>query len=408
MRRRILWILMIACVVVWGIAALLSVPLLNQLSADDLPTLMVLPSLTPSARPTATPLPTITSTPTQTFTATSTATVTPSASPTATATLATRVLSLSAVMPGVYLSPSLTPFPAGTILLSAPPAPVEPLPDATMLPPPYPWWYSFESDNPNVIYSSPWESRLVREASRGKYHRSEDLRSTIAFTFEGEGLRVRYVAARNMGMFDLIVDGKLLDTIDAYAPELSFPGTQVYFVGRGTHQLLIGNSGRKNNASEGNTVGLDAIQVFYGSSNTLIFPPPQMTQTVTPAPMPVKHIELISAPPTPQPRALPITPSPIHITVIIAYDENRNRAVDPAEGVEGIPVRVVTVGTNRVIAQGFTDSSGFAQIEFLLDSDVRVVVPYFGRVWNLPRSRSGEIPPFTLLLTPGNQPSLIP
>ncbi|MEP6987079.1 MAG: hypothetical protein ABI970_15845, partial [Chloroflexota bacterium] len=271
MRRRILWILFMACVVVWGIAAFLSVPLLNELSADDLPTLMVLPSLTPSARPTATPLPTITSTPTQTFTATSTATSTASATPTSTATLATRVLSLSAVMPGVYLSPSLTPFPAGTILLSAPPNPVEPLPDATLLPPPYPGWYSFESDNPNVIYSSPWESRLVREASRGEYHRSEDLRSTIAFTFEGEGLRVRYVAARNMGLFELIVDGKIVDTIDAYSPELSFPGTRVYFVGRGTHQLLIGNSGRKNTASEGNTVGLDAIQVFHGSSNTLIF-----------------------------------------------------------------------------------------------------------------------------------------
>jgi hypothetical protein len=397
-----------ACVVVWGIAAFLSVPLLNDLSADDLPTLMVLPSLTPSARPTTTSLPTITYTPTQTFTATSTATVTASATPTSTATLATRVLSLSAVMPGVYLSPSLTPFPQGTILLSAPPNPIEPLPDATLLPPPYPGWYSFESDNPNVIYSSPWESRLVREASRGEYHRSEDIRSTIAFTFEGEGLRVRYVAARNMGMFDLIVDGRLLATIDAYSPELSFPGTQVYFVGSGTHQLLIGNSGRKNSASEGNTVGLDAIQVFHGSSNTLIFPPPQMTQTATPAPIPVKHIELISAPPTLQPTTLPITPSPIQITVIIAYDENRNRAVDPAEGVEGIPVRIVTVGTNRVIAQGFTDSSGFAQIEVLLDSDVRVVVPYFGRIWNLPRSRSGDIPPFTLLLTPGNQPSLIP
>lgn len=277
-----------------------------------------------------------------------------------------------------------------------------------MIPPPYPGWYSFESDNPNVIYSSLWESRLVREASRGEYHRSEELRSTIVFTFEGEGLRVRYVAARNMGMFDLIVDGKLLDTIDAYSPELYFLGTRVYFVGSGTHQLLIGNSGRKNNASESNTVALDAIQVFHGSSNTLIFPPPQMTQTATPAPVPVKQIELISAPPMLQPTALPITPSPIHVTVIIAYDENRNRAVDPSEGVEGIPVRIVRVGTNRVIAQGFTDSSGIAQIELLLDSDTRVVVPYFGRVWNLPRSRSGNLAPFTLLLTPGNQPSLIP
>ena len=85
MRRRILWILFIACVVVWGIAAFLSVPLLSELSADELPTLMVLPSLTPSARPTSTFLPTITSTPTQTFTATNTPGV-PTATFTATAT----------------------------------------------------------------------------------------------------------------------------------------------------------------------------------------------------------------------------------------------------------------------------------------------------------------------------------
>ena len=42
MRRRILWILLMVCVVVWSIAAFLSGPLLSQLSADALPTLMVL------------------------------------------------------------------------------------------------------------------------------------------------------------------------------------------------------------------------------------------------------------------------------------------------------------------------------------------------------------------------------
>lgn len=406
--RRILVSLLIGCVVVWGIVAFLAVPSFNITPVDDLPTLMVLPSLTPSARSTRTPIPTRTSTPTQTFTPTTTATPTSSPSPTSTATLATRVLSLSAIMPGVYISPTLTPLPAGTILLSAPPDPIEPLPDATLLPPPYPGWYSFESDNPNVHYSQPWEPRLVREASRGQYHRSDVIHSTIVFAFEGEGLRVRYVAARNMGVFELVVDGDVIDTIDAYASELSFPGTKVYFVGRGTHQLAIRNTGRKNNAGEGNVVALDAIQVFRGSSNTLIFPPQQSTETATPVPIPVKNIELISAPPTIRPPTTPITPRATLITFVAGYDENRNRSIDPAEGVEGIPVRIVTVGTNRVIAQGFTDSNGFAQIEVLIDADVRVVVPYFGRVWNLPRTRNTELPPFTLLLTPGNQPSLIP
>ncbi len=408
MDRRIVWGLVCACGIVWGLAAYLSFPLLAQPAAESIPTLMVLPSLTPSARPTATPLPTITATPSQTFTATASATVTASATPTATATLATRVLSLNAIMPGVLLVPSLTPLPAGTILLPAPPNPVEPLPDATLISPPYPGWYSFESDNPNVVYASPWEARLVREASRGQYHRSEALDSRLSFRFEGEGLRLRYVAARNMGIFEVVVDGRVIDTIDAYASELSFPGTQVYFVGRGMHQLVIRISGRHNRASEGNTVGLDAIQVFQGNSNTLIIPPLQMTLSPTPPPLPVKQIELISAPPTQQPTSVPAAPNLVRVTVIIGYDENRNRSVDPAEGVAGIPVRIVAVGTNRVLADRFTDSSGFARIEVLLEADARVVVPYFGRVWNLPRGRSSEIAPFTLLLTPGNQPGLIP
>ena len=96
------------------------------------------------------------------------------------------------------------------------------------------------------------------------------------------------------------------------------------------------------------------------------------------------------------------------ISVVIAYDENGNRAVDPAEGVSGISVRVVEVGTNRVIAQAFTDSSGFAQLQVVTSAQARVVVPYFGKVWPLPNSRRGGNVRFTLLLTPGNQPGLIP
>jgi hypothetical protein len=170
--------------------------------------------------PSYTPTPTITATPshTATATATPTATITP--------TLATRVLVISAIMPDVYVPPSLTPFPPGTNLLPAPPQPDEPLPDATHEPPPYEGWYSFESDHPLVQYSSPWQPRQVMQASQGQYHRSENTSSMVTFHFEGEGLRIRYVAARNMGMFDIIVDGVLLDTIDAYATELSYPGTR--------------------------------------------------------------------------------------------------------------------------------------------------------------------------------------
>jgi hypothetical protein len=49
-------------------------------------------------------------------------------------------------------------------------------------------------------------------------------------------------------------------------------------------------------------------------------------------------VELVSAPPTVQPTTTPIPPALVTVSVVIAYDENSNRAVDPAEGVSGISV----------------------------------------------------------------------
>ncbi|MFQ3647604.1 MAG: hypothetical protein SNJ54_15465 [Anaerolineae bacterium] len=384
---------------------------LRQSQPDDgaaWPTLVVLPSLTPTHTPTHTPSPTHTPTASRTPTVTPSPTATATALPTLTPTLAARVLDISAVMPGVYLPPTATDLPFGTILLPAPPQPIEPLPDATHEPPPYWGWYSFESDHPWVQYSTPWQARQVVAASRGQYHRSENLQSDVTFPFEGEGLRIRYVAAQNMGMFDVIVDGVVIDTVDAYAPELRFPGTRVYFVGPGAHTLTLRSAQRKNNASEGYVVGLDAIQVFRGTANTLIVPPPAASATPTPQPRPAAGAVLVAAPPTLQPTVTPVAPELLTVSVVIAYDENGNRAVDPAEGVAGIPVRVVEVGTNRVISQAFTDAQGFARLQVVTFVQARVVVPYFGKGWDIPRSRGRGQVAFTLLLQPGNQPGLIP
>jgi len=405
--RRFLLILAVLCLVTWGTVLFL---LFNPVghSTAVLPTLMVLPSLTASNTATRTPTRTDTPTATATLTATYTPTATATFTPTLTPTLSTRVVEISAVMPGVYVPPTLTPFPPGTILLPAPPQPIEPLPDATNEPPPYEGWYSFESDNPAVRYSAPWEPRLHANASRGQYHRSENVQNYASFSFEGEGLRIRYVAARNMGIFQVVVDGVVIDTVDAFAPELAFPGTRVYAVGRGVHTLELRSAQQRNPQSEGYVLALDAIQVFRGSANTLIILPPVETYTPTPQPQPAAGVELVGAPPTVQPAMTLIPPSLVTVSVVIAYDENGNRAVDPAEGVSGISVRVVEVGTNRVITQAFTDGSGFAQLQVVTSAQARVVVPYFGKVWELPNSRRGGNVRFTLLLTPGNQPGLIP
>ncbi len=403
MRRLVLPVLAALCLTAWATAFFL---IRAQPNSDltIIPTLMVLPSLTP----TDTPAPT--STPSLTATLTATATIAPTDTPVPTLlpTLSARVLEIAVVVPGVYVPPTLTPFPPGTILLPAPPSPVEPLPDATDTAPPFFGWYSFESDYPTIRYSPPWTPRLSQFASRGQYHRTEGAYDTASFMFEGEGLRVRYVAAQNMGRFEVVVDGAVLETIDAYADELRFPVTDVYYVGSGTHLLELRGIGQKNNASEGYVIGLDTIQVFRGDAHTLILPPPLITNTPTPQPQPAARIELVGAPPTLQPTGTPIPPRVLTAEVVIAYDENGNRTVDPAEGVAGISVRVVEINTNRVIASGFTDERGYVAFEVVTDAPAQIVVPYFGETWTVQRGGNSAAPAYTLLLTPGNQPGLIP
>jgi hypothetical protein len=401
MRRPFVIALLAINLLVWGSAGVLLVyPRLREVSLV-LPTLAVLPSLTPTSTWTPSRIPSQT----PTFTPTLTASPTPSLTPTATPTLATRVIEITAIMPGVYIPPTLTPFPFGMTILSAPPEFYEPLPDATNTAPPFNGWYSFESDFPLVRYSPPWTPRLSEYASRGQYHRTEDLNGRATFPFDGEGLRLRYVAAQNMGMFDVIVDGIVLDTIDAYAPSLLFLGTRVYMLHPGQHLLELRSAG-KNHASEGYVIGLDAIQVFRADANTLILQPQNFTPT--PTMQEAARIELIAAPPTLVPTATPQPPQIVRTSVVIAYDENGNGTVDPAEGVAGISVRVVETITNQVIASGFTDARGYAYLEVVSDAPTRVVVPYFGEAWDVSNSRSGAPNTFTLLLDAANQPGLIP
>lgn len=390
--RRLLLVLTPLCLLVWVAVFYLAINP-NTTKEAPLPTLMVLPTITPSFTPSATIPPSETLIPTVTLTPSITATGLPTATP----TLAVRVLAFEAVMPGVVILPTQTPLPAGLTVLPAPPEPFEPLPDATQSAPPFIGWHRFESDHPAVSYQPAWTARQVLDASQGQYHRTER-GGSASFVFEGEALRIRYVAAENMGRFGLWVDGVWLDEIDAYADTLTFPVSRTYLVGSGIHRLEL--------RTVQGVVGLDAIDVFRTAPNTLILP--LVTAIPSPEPIDAARVALVSAPPTVQPTITPQPDSLLTVSVIIAYDENGNRAVDPAEGVSGIPIRLLEVGSNRVIVQATTDASGAAQIQVVANTPMRVVAPYFSKGWDVPNTRRGGDARFTLLLTPGNQPGLIP
>jgi hypothetical protein len=349
------------------------------------PPVEITPSITTTATatveitipPTATP--TLTPSPSPTSTATPTPTITP--------TLATRVIDITAVMPGV---PGL--------------APVSGTPDEAL---PLDEWVRLESDHPNLDYvSGEWIPMWSWSAGQNEYRYSVDADAAVRLTFEGEGVRVCYVAFWNGGIWDVVVDGQVVGTVDSYSPEAHFTCTDTFPVAAGPHTLVVRNTGERNPASSDTMLALDAVLIYRANPSSVAV----LSESVTPTPQPhpARRIELIQGPPAIQPTPTDAPPALVTVAVLIAYDENANRSVDPAEGVRGIPVRLVDVATNRVLAQAFTDDSGYARIHTQTNARVSLVVPYFGQSWDVSRRWGGSDATYTLLLPAGNQPGLIP
>jgi len=350
---------------------------------SDKPPMKVTPTATITATIELTVPPTATLTPTPTVTST----YTPSSTPTITPTLAVRVLEVTAMMPGVIGF-----------------APENPTLDAL----PLDEWTRLESDHPNLEYvAGQWTEMWSWSAGQNEYRYSTESDAAVRLQFEGQGVRVCYVAFWNGGQWEVVIDGQIDGTVDSYSAEAHFTCTDTFQVESGAHTLLVRNTSQHNPASSDTMLALDAVLIYQRNPSAAVVSDSALTPS--PEPQSARRIELIQGPPAIQPTATNAPPEVMTVAVIIAYDENVNRAVDPAEGVRGIPVRIVDVATNRVLAQAFTDESGYARIQIQTNARISLVVPYFGQSWDISnRYRSSNESAFTLLLPAGNQPGLIP
>ena len=400
------WALSVAAVVIGGgVAAFV---LLRSNSVEQVATATF---ATESTSPTNTL--TLTATVTNTSTPTLTATPTPTTTPSATPTLATLVLHITVVNPDVTLAeqPSATvytsPTPLPTVSVPLPPG-VLPVADSGTTTP-QPGWVRYEPSDPAFNYNSGrWFTFPANRATAQRYSYTADTDARVVLPFEGAGLRVRYVSYSLYGIFEVRIDGRVAATVDSYSPHAAFQSTDIFGLTEGRHTVEIINTGRKNPSSAGYMLALDSIEVYRGAPSTLgASATPQPTMTLTPSPVPAQSIKLISAPPTLKPTNTPLAPHLVAASLVIGYDENGNHAIDPAEGVRGISVRMVRVGSNEVIASGFTNDEGYVRLETMSDTEVRLVVPYFGKYWDV-LGGTGAEPRFTLILTAGNQPGLIP
>jgi hypothetical protein len=273
---------------------------------------------------------------------------------------------------------------------------------------PLPGWVRYETADPAFHYvGGRWFPFQAALSSQGGYSYSADPEAQVKLTFTGAGLRVRYVAYRLYGIFQVRIDGQVVAEIDAYSPRAAFLVTGIFGLTQGQHEVEIANTGRKNPASGGYMLALDNVEVYRGLPSTAT-PTNTPSRTTRPSLTPARaQVKLIAGPPTFRPTSTDTPPGPVAASLVIAYDENGNGSIDPAEGVQGISVRLVAVGTNEVIASGYTNSEGFVSLETLTDTQVRLVVPYFGKFWNLNSGQTAE-QRFSLLIPPANQPGLIP
>lgn len=303
-----------------------------------------------------------------------------------------------------------TPTPLPTVNVPTPPVKVALLPsaDTSLI-----GWYECDVTDPALRYQGKWDSFTATYRSVNKrYFYTDDEQARLTYRFLGAAVRVRYIAYYTYGVFQIVIDGQVRTTIDSYYPKQTdgrgnFLSTEVFGLAHGWHVLEIVRMGRKAPESAGTMIAIDAIDVYLNgpvpSARPTALP---ITATLTPSPAPAERIQVIAAPPTVQPTATAVSPNVVSVNFSIAYDLNGNKAIDLAEGVQSISVRLVAADTNQVMASGYTNEEGFIHLEGMTNTPLRLVVPYFNKYWDIP-NRSGTLR-ITMLIPPANQPGIIP
>ncbi|MEL6408390.1 MAG: hypothetical protein AAFR81_28750, partial [Chloroflexota bacterium] len=251
-------------------------------------------------------------------------------------------------------------------------------------------WTRFESVD-LIQVTGRWSLRTMQNASDGAYHESRDPAATLRFPFEGDGFRIGYRSEVHGGTFQVLLDGEFLalyDTdVEVINPELdpirqTFV-TQPHWVVPGYHviDIICLSDGQ---GSQG--CNIDYVEVFRG-------PPIPVAPTVVVVPteaVVVQQVELVSAPPTVAPTATPQADSVITVDVFVNVDLNTNSQVEPNEGVSGMTVRAVDVGSNTLLATSVTDDSGFVRISVSTGNDVVLLIPVLGESFYV-RNRGQDI-----------------
>ena len=122
-----------------------------------------------------------------------------------------------------------------------------------------------------------WQTETVSAAKAGEgeevtYAWTSAVRSHFDFPFNGQKVEITYSMGPNYGIWDVEMDGQpILDKknkpieLDAYHSSQRYGETEIFMApDPGKHVLMLINSGRKNPASRGTTVGIASVKVLPG------------------------------------------------------------------------------------------------------------------------------------------------
>ena len=371
------------------------------------------------AMPTITPTETWTPTPTWTATATWTATSTWTATATWTATWTPVVQTVMVTQPPQVITQPPRIIQPPPVVVTSPPVVViatqapqrASIPIPTGLPPPtvmtpFFGWRRYQSIHLIEVNGS-WPIFNDASASARQYRASDAAGAIARYPFTGEGIRIAYRVHPEGCLFDVLVDNRLLDTLNSFSWEEDWRLAGPYFLSGGYHVLDIRSLGEHSECS----VGIDYLEVFSGPPvpENPIGQAIDALSGVTSVPQDVARVVLISEPPTRVPTATPVPPSVIMLTISVAYDANASDTADLDEGVHGVSVRVVNAATGEVLRSGFTDERGGIRFQIVTEDEITAHIPYLGRTFTVrpARGRTTE-QRWDVLIPPANQPAVIP
>lgn len=114
--------------------------------------------------------------------------------------------------------------------------------------------------SPAVVYSGNWLAGAFRSAFRQTLTFSDEPGAVARFSFEGTELHYIYTKAFNRGMALVTIDGSARATIDLYDPRMVWQARTVFGgLKPGPHHAEIQVLGRRNSASTGDFIDIDAL-----------------------------------------------------------------------------------------------------------------------------------------------------